>query len=359
MKSIIYLIAVLFLFACQNKEQRIKPTLGPISESIYASGTVKSENQYEAYSPVNGIIDSIYVSEGNTINKGNILVSISSKVPRLNEENAELVAAYSDVNVNLGKLKEAKLFIDLSQSKMKNDSLMYFRQKNLWQQEIGSRAELEQKELSYQNSKASYYSSLVRYNDLKRQLNFNASQSKKNLLISGKIADDYRLKSEMNGIVYSLNKKKGEIVNTQTPLAVIGDAKKFILELQVDEYDVFKIHLGLLVKVTLDSYKGKVFEAILTKINPLMNERTRTFLVEAKFLNPPNQLYPNISFEANIILATKNKALLVPRNYVLNDSIVFKSNGERVVVKTGLKDYKKIEILSGITAQDELIPPTP
>lgn len=358
MKRIIYLITVFFLFACQNKVQKIKPTLGPISESIYASGIIKSENQYEVYSTVNGIIDSIYVSEGNSIDNGNIILSISSKVPRLNEENAELTATYSDMNVNLGKLKEAKLLIDLSQNKMKNDSLMYFRQKNLWQQEIGTKAELEQKELSYQNSKSSYYSSVVRYNDLKRQLNFNASQSKKNLLISKKIVDDYWLKSEMNGIVYSLNKKKGEIVNTQTPLAVIGDAKKFVLELQVDEYDIFKIHNGLSVKVTLDSYKGKVFEAILTKINPLMNERTRTFLVEAKFLRPPSKLYPNISFEANIILATKNKALLLPRNYVLNDSIVFKSNGERVVVKTGLKDYKKIEIISGITAQDELIPPT-
>ncbi|CAM4260441.1 efflux RND transporter periplasmic adaptor subunit [Flavobacterium terrigena] len=359
MKRIIYLITVFFLFACQDKGQRIKPTLGPISESIYASGIVKSENQYEVYSPVNGIIDSIYVSEGDTINKGNIILSISSKVPRLNEENAKLTAAYSDIEANLGKLKEAKLLIDLSKNKMKNDSLMYFRQKNLWQQKIGSKAELEQKELSYQNSKTSYYSSIVRYNDLKRQLNFNASQSKKNLLISGKIADDYWLKSETNGIVYSLNKEKGEIVNTQTPLAVVGDAKNFILELQVDEYDIFKIHKGLSVKVTLDSYKGKVFEAILTKINPLMNERTRTFLVEANFLNPPHQLYPNISFEANIILETKNKALLLPRNYVLNDSIVFKSNGEKVIVKTGLKDYQKIEIISGITAQDELIPPTP
>ena len=163
----------------------------------------------------------------------------------------------------------------------------------------------------------------------------------------------------MNGIVYSINKKKGEIVSIQTPLAVVGDAKKFVLEMQVDEYDVFKIHNGLAVKVTLDSYAGKVFEAIVTKINPLMNERSRTFLVEAVFIKPPSQLYPNISFEANIILASKDKALLIPRNYILNDSIVFKSNGEKVLVKTGLKDYQKIEIISGITAQDELIPPTP
>jgi hypothetical protein len=55
---------------------------------------------------------------------------------------------------------------------------------------------------------------------------------------------------------------------------------------------------------------------------------------------------------------TKNKAMLIPRNYVLNDSIVIKSDGEKVIVKTGLKDYQKIEIVSGISANDELIKPS-
>ena len=44
--------------------------------------------------------------------------------------------------------------------------------------------------------------------------------------------------------------------------------------------------------------------------------------------------------------------------YVLNDSIVIKSDGEKVIVKTGLKDYQKIEIVSGISANDELIKPS-
>jgi HlyD family secretion protein len=65
-----------------------------------------------------------------------------------------------------------------------------------------------------------------------------------------------------------------------------------------------------------------------------------------------------VTFEANIVLQTKNNALLVPREYMLNDSTVLKSSGDTVKVVTGLKDYKQVEILSGITAQDELIKPT-
>ena len=354
----LFIVLAIFMYGCKSKVEKIKPTIESISESIYASGTVKSKNQYQAFAPVNGIVEDVFVSEGDTIKKGASILSVSNEAQRLNKENAELTERFSDLNANQGKLNEAKLFVEFAKNKMKNDSTLFFKQKTLWQQQVGTGVELEQRELAFQNSKTAYYSSQVKLNDLKRQLDFTSSQSKKNLLISTKLESDYTLKSEIDGIVYSISKSKGEIVGVQTPLAVIGDANKFILEMQVDEHDILKIKKGLIVLVTLDSYKGKVFEASVTKINPLMNERSKTFLVEAEFLKQPELLYPNITFEANIVLQSKENALLIPRNFVQNDTLVFKSNGDKVLVKTGLRDYQKIEILSGISAEDELIKPT-
>lgn len=358
MKKLLFIIMLSSFLACKTKTEKLKPEMAAISESIYASGIIKSENQYQAFSIVNGIIETLFVSEGDTVKVGMPILSISNEAQRLNKENAALAANFSDFNLNQGKLNEAKMLVDLSFNKMKNDSALYFRQKTLWQQQVGSKVELEQKELAYQNSRTTYASAIIKYDDLKRQLTFTSSQSQKNLQISSKQENDFTLKSEINGVVYNLFKSKGELVGLQTPLAVIGDSKKFILEMQVDEYDIFKIKNGLPVLVTLDSYKGKVFEASVTKIYPLMNERSKTFLVEAAFLKAPEKLYPNITFEANIVLAKKEKALLIPCNYLLNDSLVIKANGDRVVVKTGLKDYQQIEILSGITGDDELIKPT-
>ena len=352
------IIPFLFLLACKDKVEKTKPTEESSSESIYASGIAKSKNQYQAFAIVNGIIENIFVTEGDSVKKGDPILSISNETQKLNKENAELAAQFADVNANQGKLNEVKQLIDLSRNKMRNDSALFFRQKNLWQDQIGTKVELENRELAYQNSKNAYYSSLVRYDDLKRQLDFNSQQSKKNLMISSKLEGDFTLRSEIDGIVYSLPKSKGEIVGLQTPLAIIGDARNFILEMQVDEFDILKIKKGLPVLITLDSYKGRVFEAKVTKIDPLMNERSKTFVVEAEFLQKPEVLYPNVTFEANIVLQTKEKALLVPRNYLIGDTMVAKANGDKVRVKTGLRDYKKIEILSGITANDELIKPT-
>jgi hypothetical protein len=88
-----------------------------------------------------------------------------------------------------------------------------------------------------------------------------------------------------------------------------------------------------------------------------MNERTKTFTIEASFTKAPPELFPNLTVEANILLQSKKNILTLPRNMVSDDRTVTKSNGEKVSVITGLKDYQKIEILSGISADDELIVP--
>ncbi len=357
--SRIWLIAVVVLMvSCKDNGEKIKPVFEPISESVYASGKVKSKNQYLAFATVNGIIDSVFLKEGDSVKKGTPILSIANDIQRLNMENAQLASNFYEVKANQEKLKEAKLQKDFAKNKMSNDSILFFRQQALWQQKIGAKIDLEQRELAYQNSKTTYYSAQVRYDDLKRQLEFTSAQSKNNLLISGKVESDYILKSEVNGILYGLEKSKGEMVMSQTPVAIIGDAENFVLEMLVDEYDILKIKIDLPVIVSLDSYKGEVFEAKVTKIQPLMNELSKTFVVEAEFVRKPDKLYPNTSFEASIVIQTKEKAMLIPRKYLLNDSLVITAKGDTVSVETGLKDYQKVEILAGIDGDAELISPT-
>ena len=356
-KNRLLIICVVFVAGCEDKIEKIKPTIESITESIYASGIIKSKNQYEVFANVNGIINTVFVVEGDSIKKGQSIYSISNTAQLLNKENAELAANFASINSNQDKLNEAKAAIQLSDYKLKNDSGLYFRQRALWQQQIGTKIEFEQRALSYENSKNIYQTSILKYNDLKRQLSFNSNQSKNNFAISSQAASDFIIKSNIDGVVYSLNKLKGENVGVQTPLAVIGDSKNFILEMQVDEFDILKIKKELKVIVTLESYKEEVFDASITKIKPIMNERTRTFLIEAEFTNPPKLLYPNITLEASIIVQTKQHVLLIPRVYVLNDSLVIKYKHDTVKVKTGIKDYKKIEIISGITATDEIVNP--
>lgn len=351
------LLLLAFFTSCGDGQETTQPTVEDISEAVYASGLVKSRNQYQVYPVVSGIIEEILVTEGDTVRRGETLVRISNEAAQLNTENARLAAAYARVSANTEKLTELQETIDLARSRMQNDSLLLARQRNLWASQIGTRVELEQRELAYKNSQTAYRSARLRYNDLKKQLDFAARQSQKNLQISETLRDDYTVKSETNGKVYSVLREKGELVSPQVPIAVLGDANEFILELQVDEYDIARVKPGQQVLLNLDSYRGQVFEGRITKINPAMNERTRSFTVEAEFVTKPDALYPNLTTEANIIIQAKKSALTIPREYLVDGAYVLKDKEERVPVKTGLKDYQKVEIVEGLSKEDVIVKP--
>lgn len=356
-KLLIYISASLTLFACGKKPESTLPTIETITESVYASGSVESIDQYQVFASVNGIISSVNVSEGDLINAKTKLFSIFNESSRINRENAELNAEFSDVNSNNSKLNDLKLAIELAKNKMLNDSITFSRQKILYSKEAISSSQLEQSELVYQSSKTSYLSNQLKYIDLKKQLNLTDKQSKNNVKLTRELENDFSITSDIKGRVYSILKKKGEMVNTQTPLAIIGDAKAFKIVMEVDEYDIIKIKKGLKIVVSLDSYKGQTFEAVVSKIDPIMNERSKTFTIEAAFIKQPPVLYPNLTLEANIVVKTKQNILTIPRKFFINDQYVILENGDKKYIKIGLKDFEKIEVLSGLTKTDKIIIP--
>lgn len=352
-----FFLCCLLAASCRSSVETYYPQTGPVSESVYASGTVKSQDQYQVFAPVNGLIRQVFVKEGDWVKKGQVLFAIDNRTQELNRQNAQLAADFASLDANQGKLNNAQSQIDLAKLKVKNDSVLWQRQKALWQDGIGTKVELENRELAFQTAQANLRTALQQYRDLDRQLKFAAAQSKKALSLSAVQVGDFLVKSDIDGRVFQLNKEQGEITTSQNPLAVLGNGQVFVLTMQVDEYDIMQIKLGQKVLVTMDAYRGKVFTAKLSRILPIMNERSKSFTVEAVIDEGGPTLYPNISFEANIVLQEKPKALLIPRQYVLGENKVIKANGDTVVIKTGLKDYSMVEVLGGLSAQDGILKP--
>ncbi|MEB2785213.1 efflux RND transporter periplasmic adaptor subunit [Algoriphagus persicinus] len=351
------LLGISFFSCGSDYDETIQPEIKTITESVYASGNIKAVDQYDAFTNASGPIQEIFVEEGDSVSIGTPLLAVFSEREKLSRENAEITKAYADLQPNQSKLKDLQLTIDLAKSKMQNDSLLYLRQKNLHDQKIGTTVEFEQKQLNWENSKTAYKSSVIRYNDLKREIQFNSSNASKNLAISRVLESDYVLKSKINGKVYALLKEKGEMVTPQVALAVLGSSNDFLLELQVDEYDISKVKVGQVVSVSMDSYKGQAFAAVVKKIYPLMDTQTKSFKVEATFTKSPPQLYPNLSLEANIITEVRENALVIPRSYLIADSLVINTEEDTLPVRVGIKNYQYAEILKGITTDTKIIKP--
>lgn len=343
----LFTVFILCLLSCNSRRETTTPEIKNISESVYSTGFIKSVNQYEVFGSRNGLVEKIFVTEGMRVKKGDPIFQMENENLKVATENAKLASKVSDFKINSNKLLDAKKAIELAQRNLTNDSLQHERQKNLWSKNIGSKVQLEEKELKYEKSKSDFNRAITNYEDLRRQLNLASEQSKNNLEIAQLMEEDFIIRSEVDGVVYKINKEVGELINGQEPSAVIG-TEEFIIELNIDEIDIIKVKKGQQVIIRMDSYESEVFEARIIAVDPMMNKRTRSFQAEAVFTNKPKELFPNLTVEANIIINTKQDVLTIPRNYLSNDTSVVLKGGKLQKVETGIMDYDLVEIKGGI-----------
>lgn len=353
------LIALLFFISCKEKLDKIKPTIGDVTESVYASGVIKSENQYTVFSTVSGVLNKIDVVVGQSISNGQLLFELENDKAELNTQNAKLTYQLSqnDNHYIQDKIAEMEFKVQLARDKLLVDKSLYDRNKRIKQYNVISEVEFEKVELVYKSSQLNLQTSQKQLSQLKSQLNFDQNKNNILLQIGQKTQNDYLIKSAFSGQLFDVLVKEGAVITPQIPLAIIGKQNAFLIELEVDENDMAKILLNQQVLVTLDSYKNQVFEAKVDKIYPIMNEQSRTFKIEAHFIKLPKKLYPNLSAEANIIIQTKKNAITIPKNYLLKGDSIQVNETEKRKVKIGLSDYQKVEILDGLEANEFIYKP--
>ncbi|RYY40641.1 MAG: HlyD family efflux transporter periplasmic adaptor subunit [Chitinophagaceae bacterium] len=357
MKRVIGFSLPFLLLACSAKQETIRPIVQDITESVYASGVVRSRNQYEVFAPVSGIIDDVHVVEGSIVHRGDPLFTLSHENARNQTENARIAAAFQFLPANEDRLREGEEAVRIAAEKLAQDSLLYVRQQRLWGEDIGTRNELDQRALNYQNSLAALRSSRLRLRQLRHQLVFADRQAQQQVRIQESIAGDYVIRARRDGRVYRIDRKIGELVAPQAAIALLGSSSDFELELRVDENDAVKVSVGQAVLVTMDCFKGRVFGATIREVFPAIDPATRSVTVIATFDRPPASLLPNLTAEANIVLRSKSRALTIPRSYLNEDQTVLLRSGKRKLVQTGARDLQRVEVTEGLNADDVLLKP--
>ena len=356
--SYLSILAIAFLISCVNSEDKIFPVKQNLIEAVYSSVTIQPDSLYQVFSNVTGILEDNLVKEGDQVTKGSALLQLTNNAPQLNSQNAKLALDLAKENYSgsAAILKGIEDEIESAILRYTNDSINYFRQKKLWEQNIGSRIEYDTKELNFKLSKNNLELIESRYHRTKNELQTAVKQAENNYKASLINTKDFTIDSKINGTVYSLLKNKGELVSTMEPLALVGSSKDFIIELLVDEADIVKIEQGQKVIISLDAYKGEVFVGEVSRILPKKDLRNQTFLVEALFNEVPKKLYPGLSGEANIIIAERENVLTIPKIYLTENNEVLTNEGF-VKVKVGIENLEFVEILEGITEKTQLYKP--
>lgn len=344
--------------SCGDGSEKILPEKQKITESVYTSVTIQPDSLYQVYAAVSGILEDNLVEEGEVVRKGDPLLQVINSAPRLNAENAalNLRLARENYSGNNAVLKSLKDEIDAARLRLKNDSINYFRQKNLREQNIGSEVEYETRKLAYELSSNQLQVLKNQYERTRTELSTKLEQARNNYKTATINTSDFTVKSEINGTVYALYKEPGEIVNSMEPLAAVGSSDKFLVEMLVDEVDIVKLRPGQRALITLDAYGTEVFEAVLSKIYPKKDERTQTFKVEAVFKDPPETLYPGLAGEGNVVVHEKDDVLTIPKTYIMDGNKVRTENGT-VEITLGLQNMERAEVLTGLAADTYILKP--
>ncbi len=352
------LYLTLLLYGCSESQQKVMPQKIDMVEAVYSSVIIEPEDVYVVYSTVPGIISDLSKEEGDQVKNGDLLCRIANTPIRLNEENASLNYSLAKQNYEgeANRIQEFEMELQTAGMKLKNDSVSFVRMKNLFDRKIVSKSEFDLARLNYELAQNNYSNLTKRNKRLKVELNNQMRQSFNLLNASVSKTEEYALRSNLEGMIFQLNKKRGEFIGMQEPFATIGRVDSYLLSMRIDEVDISRIELGQKVLVTLQAYKDIVFEARVSRISPKMDDKTQTFEVQATFVKKPKRLFMGLTGEGNIVIHEKKQALVIPREFLLPGNMVETTDGT-VHIQTGLSNWAYVEVLSGITKETEILKP--
>jgi len=359
--SVILFFLFLTLVAC-DKSQSIHPIRKNIVESVYASGIIIPKNEHSIFALINGTIIKKYVNDGDSVKKGQILYEISNETQsaRLNSAKQLLSKSSYDVSGNSNILNDLKLNMQNAEARYKMDSILKDKYRKLLDNNAASQVEYDNYVLQYTTSLNNYQSAKEKYQSSKSDLNINLSNAQSQLASAESDLSNFIIRSDMDGVVFKTYKEEGESVRTSELVALIGATTDRVLKLSVDQQDIDRIKMNQEVLLKTDITGSTIYKAKITRLYPLMNDADQSFRVDAEFTDAVNLPFIHSSVEANIIIQTKNNALVVPRNVLVgNDSLMVKINGDQelIRVKTGILTLDDAEIASGIDENTEVILP--
>ena len=361
-QQIIYLALLVLLStsACKPKFDETTPKIGPVTEAVFASGSIEPKDAYTLTSLSDGFIVHSYVVENDIVKDGQLLFQLDNRQQNTQVNIARTNVAYARINAegNSPALLQIKAQIDAAKVKVKTDSINLQRYEHLYTTNSVSKQDLDNARLSYESSVSAYKVQLASYNATADKVKQDYANSQSQLQNAQAGNQYYNLLAIGSVKVYQIFKKQGDLVRKGDQVAQLGNPDSIVINLDVDEGNIGKVQLGQQALVELNTEKNKTYEAHISKIYPHFNETSQSYKVEARFEKEMPSLISGTQLQANIITNRKENAMLIPHVYVMSGNKVLVKRDKKndtVTITTGIVSDDWIEVLSGISANDKIV----
>jgi membrane fusion protein (multidrug efflux system) len=282
----------------------------PIAFTNYVDlqGSIDAKDNVMANTQAAGVITAIYVKVGDHVNAGETLVQL---------DNSVLKQQIAQAETQVGLMKT-----------------LFDRQKNLWDQKIGTEVQF-----------------------LQAQTNLQSAQKQ----VAGlrQQADLYRIVSPINGTVDQMDLKLGQAASPGATAIRIVNTESLKVKANVPESYAANIHQGDKVKVVVPDANDSVV-AKVTFAAKVIDPASRSFAIEIQ-LPGSKTIRPNMTAVLKIADYSKASALVIPLNAIQKsengDFVFVNDNGvaKKKNITEGASYGGKSEIKSGLTAGDQLI----
>jgi RND family efflux transporter MFP subunit len=317
---------------------------------LNASGYVVAQRKAAVSSKSTGRLAYLGVEEGSRVKKGEILATL---------ENEDLMASRDQA---VAQVKQAEADLGTAQAELVDAELHYQRYKTLVQQDLVAREDFDVAEARYKKAKAGLASAQARIKVARAGLaNTQAS------------LEYTYIRSPFDGVVTTKYADVGEVVapfgaaaNARAAVVTMADLGSLMVEVDVAESNLDKVHLGQPCEISLDAIPDRRFPGEVHMIVPTADRTKATVLTKVKFLEKDDRILPEMSAKVAFLSqalgpAARQPRLIIPKAALITrkgrvESFLVAGNRVKLVpITPGAIMNELVEIAGGLKEGDRVV----
>lgn len=355
----------------------IEVSRGSVAEIVSVSGDIKSESEVGVVSKLQAKIKIMRVREGDLVRRGQTLIVLDGAdiAAQVKQAEAQVLAAKARYNMAIAgarpqekkqvsdNLEAAKVGYEMAKKDFERMGVL---------NEHGSISDQQ-----FDQTKTRYQEAMARYEQVQQQLELvnegprqEEKEAVKAALLQAQASLQYyktllsytRIASPCTCSVAAKMADTGEMAAPGIPLLRLVDNGHLFFEAEVSDKQSPQFKSGQKVTVSVDGVPQRTFTGHVVRLYPSVDTMSRTVKVRISLENQGMILLSGMFARGNVAVRSKQNALLVDKDSIrFSDEelpyvfVVKEGKTERRVLKTGISDEKKTEVLSGLDEGEKVV----
>ncbi|MDH7476063.1 MAG: efflux RND transporter periplasmic adaptor subunit [Microgenomates group bacterium] len=371
---LIILITVFFVLKNKNEKQQkyqtTKVAKETLIESVSASGQIISSSSQIVYTQATGMVKAVYVKNGQFVKKGEKILEI--ELDQTGQQKYQTALAnYLSAKNNLDSAQN-NLYTLQADMFDKWETFYNLATSSTYQNADGSPNETNRQLPEFLIAKNNWLAAEAKYKNQQNQIQ-QTQASLSSAWASYQLASPL-ITAPVGGKINDLIYETGMIIggldsdtsSSNIKIATIKNESTSFGKFTVSEIDVSKIKSGQKATITIDALPDKTFTGEVIAIDQTgeVISSVVDYPLTIKFDSFSDEVLPNMSATANIIINKKINVLTVPLTAIIKQNdlnylrVLKKGQIILTPVEIGISSDTKTEVIGGISEGDEIVTST-